>query len=65
MAPIAPALLDTEQAAAHLNMQPQTLRVWRTQGKGPRFVRIGRHVRYQMGQLDAFIEAQTVDPAAA
>ena len=36
-----------------------TLRKWRCIGEGPRFVRIGRAVRYRKADLDAYAEART------
>lgn len=34
-------LLSTAQLAEMLGLQPQTLRLWRYNGKGPRYVRYG------------------------
>jgi predicted site-specific integrase-resolvase len=52
-------LLTTDQAAEILNVKTATLRVWRMQGKGPRFRKIGALVRYAEADLAAFIDAQT------
>lgn len=54
------ALTET-QAAQHLGLSVATLRAWRHRGKGPRFVRFGRAVRYLRVDLDAFIRACAVD----
>jgi excisionase family DNA binding protein len=54
------ALTET-QAAEHLGLSIATLRAWRHRGKGPRFVRFGRAVRYLRADLDAFIRACVVD----
>jgi excisionase family DNA binding protein len=54
------ALTET-QAADHLGLSIATLRAWRHRGKGPRFVRFGRAVRYLRADLDAFIRACSVD----
>lgn len=53
-------LLDDDDAAAALDTTPGTLSVWRSTGryKLP-FVKIGRKVRYRVGDLRAFIERRT------
>lgn len=48
-------LLDTRQAALYLALSETTLISWRSLGRGPRFVRIGRAVRYRVPDLDAFM----------
>lgn len=48
--------LTTPEAARYLNFEVSTLEQWRWNGRGPRFVKIGRHVRYRLSDLDAFIE---------
>ncbi len=61
-----PKLLKEAKAAAILDVEVATLRRWRWAGKGPRFVKIGAAVRYDPGDLTAFIEAgrrnSTSDP---
>lgn len=52
-------LLTTDQTAEILNVKTATLRVWRMQGKGPRFRKIGALVRYAETDLTTFIDAQT------
>lgn len=50
-------LLATKQAAIYLGLSPYTLEKWRTQGIGPRFVRLGaKAIRYRKSDLDAFID---------
>lgn len=57
------ALIESE-AAEHLGLSVATLRAWRHRGKGPRFVRFGRAVRYLRTDLDEFIRACAVDTRA-
>jgi hypothetical protein len=58
-------MLPEGAAAAYLGEVPEgTMRQWRYLGKGPAYVKIGRHVRYRRADLDAFIAAQRVDPGA-
>ncbi len=53
-------LYDTIQAAEYLGgLQPNTLEGWRVSGKGCRFIKIGRLVRYRVEDLDAYLEAHT------
>lgn len=51
------ALRNTKEAAARLSVKPNTLEIWRVRGEGPRFVKLGRAVRYDDPDLDAYIEA--------
>lgn len=52
--------LTTPEAAKFLNLQPSTLEQWRwIGGRGPRFVKIGRSVRYRLADLEAFLEERT------
>lgn len=54
-------LLTPEQAALRLQLDPDTLRNWRSQQKGPQFVKLGGRgqgsVRYRRADLRAWIEA--------
>jgi len=60
-------LLDTHAAAKRLGLASSTLRAWRTRTprsdlsvrtQGPRFIRIGRTVRYRAHELDRWLRAQ-------
>ena len=53
-------LLTTEQVADHLGVAPITLRKWRLEGYGPRFVRCGSNVRYSAQDIATWIAANTV-----
>lgn len=54
-------LLTAEQAAELLTVSTGTLNVWRCTGryKLP-FVKIGRCVRYQLADIEAFIVSRTI-----
>jgi predicted DNA-binding transcriptional regulator AlpA len=52
-------LLNETEAASLLNLAVATLRRWRWAGYGPRFVKIGRAVRYDPAELRAYIQRQT------
>lgn len=59
-------LLTETEAAQRLGVSPITLRVWRHTGRGTiPFVRLGkRSIRYRAEDIERFIEASRVDPAA-
>jgi excisionase family DNA binding protein len=47
------------EAARRLGLKEGTLANWRWQRRGPRFLRVGRRVRYRLADIAAWIEAQT------
>ena len=49
-------LISTEAAAEHLGLSRRTLEKWRWLGGGPVFRKLGRAVRYDVADLDAFVE---------
>jgi predicted DNA-binding transcriptional regulator AlpA len=52
-------LLREKEAAAFLGLTPRALQSWRTQGYGPRFVRIsGACIRYRPQDLDAWVASR-------
>jgi predicted DNA-binding transcriptional regulator AlpA len=52
-------LLDEREAADLLHINHRTLANWRVRGGGPRFVKIGRLVRYRAGDISDWIEGRT------
>jgi excisionase family DNA binding protein len=48
-------LMSPEQAAGYLGVPVLTLTAWRSKRIGPRFYRVGRHVRYRLVDLDAWL----------
>ena len=56
-----PAALTERQVAEQLGLSVATLRAWRHRGKGPRFLRLGRSVRYLPSDVDEFVRASAVD----
>lgn len=53
-----------EDAAAFLSVSVKTLEAWRGLGKGPRFLKLGRAVRYTKAALELFMRARTVQNSA-
>lgn len=55
----------TEREVSHLlGLSVATLRAWRHRGQGPRFLRLGRAVRYLPVDLQDFVRASAVDARA-
>ncbi|WP_430869263.1 helix-turn-helix transcriptional regulator [Demequina aurantiaca] len=42
-----------------LGVPEQTLYGWRTQGKGPRGIRLGRHLRYRAQDVESWLDSQS------
>ena len=56
--------LTERDVAELLGLSVATLRAWRHRGKGPRFLRLGRSVRYLPSDLADFVRASAVDTKA-
>lgn len=55
----APLVRTEGEAAAILRSNARTLARWRSNGVGPRFIRIGRRVAYRDSDLNDFLDRQT------
>ena len=54
-------LLNEDEAAQILTVEPQTLAVWRSTGRyNLPFIRMGRLIRYRRADLDAWLESRVV-----
>lgn len=57
--PISTSLLDTlidaDTLAERLSIRRRTVDEWRITGKGPKFIRIGRSVRYNPESVDSWL----------
>jgi hypothetical protein len=62
-------LVREGEAARRLGTSVRTLQKWRWNGNGPKFIRLGRAVRYDPADLSAFVVAgrrsSTSDPGMA
>jgi predicted DNA-binding transcriptional regulator AlpA len=58
-----PGIMDRcigeRQLAELTNLTAQTLRRWRCEGKGPRFLRLGGAVKYRMSDVESWLAANT------
>jgi predicted DNA-binding transcriptional regulator AlpA len=50
--------LNTAEVAARLRQPESTIRYWRSQGYGPKGVRIGRRVVYRTSEVERFEREQ-------
>ena len=53
--------LNVENAARHLGLSASTLNKMRSEGRGPRYMRLGSRVFYRRQDLDAYVEAGVVE----
>jgi excisionase family DNA binding protein len=58
-------LFEDHTLAEILNVPVATLANWRYQGRGPRFVKVGRHVRYRRSDVEAWLERNARESTAA
>jgi excisionase family DNA binding protein len=49
-------LLTPAEVSEHLRVPITTLYVWRHQSKGPPAIKVGRHLRYRVRDLEAWLE---------
>jgi excisionase family DNA binding protein len=48
-------LLTTEEVASRLRVNPCTIRRWRLDDVGPKFLKVGNIYRYPVDELEAWI----------
>ncbi len=61
-----PNTLTPKKAASYLGISEAALRLWRSEGRGPRFFRAGEKlIRYRRADLDSWIEARLSEPTGA
>jgi predicted DNA-binding transcriptional regulator AlpA len=51
-----------EEAAAIIRVKPTTLIAWRHQGRGPKYLKIGRSCFYRESDIREWLDAQAVIP---
>ena len=51
-----PSFLSTDEVAEMVHIKPQTLRVWRWRGDGPRYLKAGSRVLYKLSDVLAWLE---------
>jgi excisionase family DNA binding protein len=59
------SLASPREVSEYLRIPTHTLSQWRHRGIGPKFSRVGKHVRYRWSDVEAWIDQQTVNDAGA
>jgi excisionase family DNA binding protein len=52
------------EVAEFLAVPPKTLAAWASRGEGPKFYRIGRHARYRLEDVEAWLAEQVAQGPA-
>jgi excisionase family DNA binding protein len=52
-------LLTMQEVAEFLGVPVATIYQWRHHGRGPRGIKVGRHIRYRRADVDAWVEQQS------
>ena len=56
---VAPRIaFTTREAAGYLGLAVSTLNKWRCYGTGPKYLKLGRAVRYTKDELDVFLKTR-------
>ncbi|MFE7192850.1 helix-turn-helix transcriptional regulator [Kitasatospora sp. NPDC057541] len=58
-------LATAEELAAYLGVPLGTVYAWRHRGQGPTAIKVGRHLRYRWTEVEAWLDGQRADHAAA
>jgi len=53
------SLFTPNQLAEYLTLKPKTLETMRRRGDGPRFIKVGRSVRYRGIDINEYLDEQT------
>ena len=53
-----PPLMSADELAAYLGQSPNTLKDWRYRGVGPRWLKVGKWVKYDPRDVDKWLEGQ-------
>jgi excisionase family DNA binding protein len=57
-------LLSRAEVAEILVVPERTLAAWAYEGRGPRFYRVGRHARYDLADVQAWLASRAKEPEA-
>lgn len=57
-------LWSPQQLAEHCGVPVKTVYAWNHTGTGPKFSRVGKHVRYRPEDVDAWLDANAGAAAA-
>lgn len=51
-------VLRPDEVHEHTGVSVETLKYWRTHGRGPRWYKLGRRVVYDLAAVDAWLDEQ-------
>ena len=57
-------IVGEKKAAVAMGLAVQTLRNMRHQRRGPAYLKIGRSVRYDLQDIEAYLQKRKIDPEA-
>lgn len=60
-----PEYVDDRQLAARTSISRDTWRQWRSRGKGPPYLLVGRRCLYKWAEVEAWLETKRVEPKAS
>jgi excisionase family DNA binding protein len=55
---IAQGLLSPQQLADYIDVPVATVYRWNYERTGPRAIKVGRHVRYRIGDVESWLESR-------
>ena len=61
---MATELLTEKDLASMLGIPERSAQHWRYAGKGPRYMKLGKHVRYKRSDVEAWLNDQYVKESA-
>ncbi len=53
-----PIILSVKGLAEYLQVPEQTVYRWNSQGTGPRFIKVGKHVRYRLDDITRWLDTR-------
>lgn len=56
------SLLTQRETSRVLHISQRTLQKWRSEGRGPRWLRVGRRIWYRPADIEEWLDEQVVDP---
>lgn len=54
------SILTEDDLARILEVEPRTIQAWRTEGRGPDYVKLGKSVFYRVADVRGWIDANVV-----
>jgi excisionase family DNA binding protein len=52
-------LLSPTQLAEYIGVPVDTVYIWNQRGSGPKFARVGKHVRYRLTDVESWLESRS------